>query len=120
MSTSPTPCSSSVCVTLALLDRGGREQALCAHSLGLDDPRHGHDLVPAHDERPGLTLRAGDFRVHEHVLDLLRAPGETVAGSPPAYLKAPLGRGDAPRAPADLALEHDRRLLEPHVVVLAD
>jgi len=36
MSTSPTPCSSSVCVTLALLDRGGRGQALCAHSLGLD------------------------------------------------------------------------------------
>ena len=43
-----------------------------------------------------------------------------IARSPPAYLK-PLFLGcDPPRAPAHLAVEGDRRALEPRAVVLAD
>src|SRR5581483_3974272 len=104
---SPTPRSSS-----ALVTDGG-------HPFALDDPRHGDDLVAAHDERPAFAVGARDLRVDEHVLDLLRAAGEPVAGPPPAYLKPWPLRGDAPRPPAHLAVERDRPLLEPKPVVLA-
>src|SRR5439155_14975048 len=107
MRTSVTPRSSSACDTLG------------AHPFGLDDPGHGHDLVPAHDERPRLARGTGDLCVHEYVLDLLRSPGEPIAGAPGSYLKAWEVRGDAPLAPPDLAFERDRRLLEPDALVLA-
>src|SRR5918994_2088751 len=108
ISTSPTAPSSSVCVTLR------------AHPLGFDDARHCDDLVTAHDERPRLALGAGDLGVDEHILDLPPAPGKSVAGAPPSYLKATLAGGDPPRAPADLAIQRDRGLLEPDLVVLPD
>src|SRR5207253_4996276 len=106
--TSVTASSSSACDTA------------CEHSLGLDDPRDGDDLVPAHDERPRLAFRAGNLGVDEHVLDLLPPSGEPVACAPTAYLKPWLGGANQPRPPANLALERDGRALEPHVVVLAD
>src|SRR5436309_15963514 len=107
MRISATSRSSSVCDTLD------------AHSFRLDDSRHGDDLVAAHDERPRLAGRTGDLCVDEHVLDLLRPSGEPVAGAPGSYLKAwQLGR-DPPVAPADLAIECDRRPLEPDALVLA-
>src|SRR5918992_1876377 len=105
---SETACSSSICVTL------------CTHPLRLDDAGNGDYFVPAHDERPRLSFGAGDLGVDEHVLDLLPAPGEVIAGAPSSYLKARLARGDAPLAPPHLAFERDRRSLEPHLVVLAD
>ena len=52
--------------------------------VGLDDPGHGDDLVAAHDERPAFAVGAWDLGVDEHVLDLLRAAGEPVAGPPAA------------------------------------
>src|SRR5205814_9126146 len=61
----------------------------------------------------------GDLRVDEHALDLVRPRGEPVAGSPGSYLKAWQVRRDPPLAPAHLALERQRRALEPDVVVLA-
>ena len=73
---SPTPRSSSVC-----------RHAHRLHSLRLDDPGHRHDLVAAHDERPAFAVGARDLGVDEHVLHLLRAAGEPVAGPPPPYLK---------------------------------
>src|SRR6476620_444701 len=107
MRISATSRSSSVCDTLD------------THSFRLDDPRHRHDLVPAHDERPRLAGRPGNLGVDEHVLDLLRSSGEPVPGTPASYLKPwHVGR-DAPVAPAHLALERDRRALEPDAVVLA-
>src|SRR5512141_2079592 len=85
----------------------------------LDDPGHRDHLVTPHDERPGFPFRWGDLRVDEHVLDLLLAPGEPVAGPPTSYLK-PFERGaDAPLAPGDLALDVDGAALEPEAVVLA-
>src|SRR5207244_9398964 len=106
--TSLTPRSSSAWDTLG------------AHPLCLDDSRHGQDLVPAHDERPRLALRAGNLRVDENVLDLLAPPGEPVTRAPGSYLKAWELRLDAPRAPPHLALERDRRTLEPGAVGLAN
>src|SRR4029453_10427891 len=83
-------------------------------------PRHGDYLVPAHDQRPRLSLRPGHLGVDEHVLDLLPTPCQMVAWTPPAYLK-PLSLGrDAPLAPAHLPVERNRRALEPRSVVLAD
>src|SRR6266516_3612461 len=108
MRTSLTPRSSSVADTPR------------THSLGLDDSRHRDDLVPAHDERPRLAFRAGDLRVDENVLDLLAPPGEAIACPPGSYLKAWQVRLDAPRAPADLALQRDRCALEPDAVVLTN
>src|SRR5689334_13342444 len=96
-----------------------RSVALCVDPLRLDDPRHRDDLVAAHDQWPRLAGRTRDLRVDEHVLDLLRPSGEPVAGAPGPYLKAWLVGGDAPRAPAHLAVECDRRALEPDAVVLA-
>src|SRR5438067_12673629 len=105
--TSPTPASTSVCDTGRL------------HPLGLDDSGHGHDLVPAHDERPGLTVRARDLGVDEHILDLLRAAREPVTGPPAPYLKPWQLRLDPPRAPVDRAAQVLRPVLEPQAVVLA-
>src|SRR5438874_2731876 len=93
---------------------------LCLHSFGLDVPRSGDDLVVAHDERLRFALRSRDLGVHEHVLDLLGASRQAIAGTPCAYLKALLVRGDAPMAPAHLALERQRSALEPDLVVFAD
>src|SRR6476660_7248272 len=89
MRTSPTPRSSSLADTLRV------------HSLHLDDPGHRDDLVTAHHEQPAFAVGARDLCVDEHVLDLSRAARESVAGSPPPYLK-PCERGfDAPVAPGD-------------------
>ena len=65
-------------------------------------------LVAADDERPAFTVGARDLGVDEHVLDLLRAAGEPVAGPPPANHKAWELGADAPPAPLDLAVELDR------------
>src|SRR5215203_5870283 len=106
--TSATLLSSSVWLTNRL------------HSLGLDDSGHRHHLVPADDERPRLALGSRNLRVDEHVLDLLAATRQVIAGSPPAYLKPLLLGRDPPPAPADLAVEVDRRPFQPCPVVLAD
>src|SRR4030095_11997835 len=54
-----------------------------------------------------------------HVLHLLGAAGEPVAGAPASYLK-PCELGfDRPLAPAHPALERDRGLLEPDAAVFA-
>src|SRR2546423_6751795 len=108
MRISATSRSSSVCDTLG------------AHSFRLDDARHRDDLVAAHDERPRLACGQRDLCVHEHVLDLLRPSGEPVAGAPGSYLKAWHVRGDSPFAPAHLAVERERRALEPDAAVLPD
>ena len=106
--TSPTPRSSSVCDTV------------CAHPLRLDDARHRDDLVAAHDERPAVTVGARDLGVDEHVLHLLRAAGEPVAGPPPPYSKAWQPRFDAPRLPRRPGRSRSTRpRLEPQPVVLA-
>src|SRR5438067_583658 len=105
---SPTALSSSVCDTLGL------------HLGMLDDARNGDDLVAAHDEGPRLALGAGDLGVDEHVLDLLAAPGESVARPPASYLKACELGLDPPVPPANRALERDRATLEPGAVVLTD
>src|SRR3954468_18524495 len=107
MRISATSRSSSVCA-----------DTLGAHSFRLDDPGHRDDVVAANDERPRLACRTWDLCVDEHVLDLLRASGEPVTGTPRTYLKAWHVSGDAPVAPADLAVERHRRALEPDVSVL--
>src|SRR5206468_3503674 len=60
------------------------------------------------------------LRVDEHVLDLLPTPCQVISGTPPAYLKPLFLGGDAPRTPAHLPVERNRRALEPRAVVLAD
>ena len=86
----------------------------------LDDAGHRDDLVAAHDERPAFAVGARDLRVDEHVLDLLRAAGEPVAGPPSAYSKAWRARERMRHPPQrDLAVELDRAALEPEAVVLA-
>src|SRR2546423_15565167 len=104
---SPTPRSISVCDTPR------------HHSFRLDDSRHRDDLVPAHDQRPAFAVGAWDLGVDEHVLNLLCAPGEPVAGTPPSYLKPWQVRLDPPGAPLDGVVEIDRATLEPPPVVLA-
>src|SRR5436305_10356778 len=102
---SPTAAVNSVC-------------ADSVHSLGVHDTRDCDDLVSAHDQGPALTVAARDLGVHEHVLDLLAAPGEPIAGPPPPYLKAFEVRADRPRPPLHLAVEGDRGALEPEPLVL--
>src|SRR5439155_26761630 len=85
----------------------------------LDDSWHRDHLVAAHDERPRLALGSRDLGVDEHVLDLLAAPREPVAGTPRAYLKAWQLRLDVPWPPADLAVEREGGPLDPGAVVLA-
>src|SRR3954451_19088455 len=82
-----------------------------------DEPGHCDDRVAAHDERPRLALGLRDLRVDEHVLDLLRPPGEPVTGLPASYPKASQPRTDAPPAPRHLAVEVDRSVLEPEPLV---
>src|SRR4051812_48480921 len=84
----------------------------------LDEPGHRDDRVAAHDERPRFALGLGDLRVDEHVLDLLRAPGEPVTGLPASYPKASELGADAPPAPRHLVVEIDRAALEPEPLVL--
>src|SRR4051812_31624730 len=104
---SPTPCSTSVC------DTGS------SHPLRLDDAGNGHDFVAAHDERPAFAVGARDLCIDEHVLDLLPAPSEPVARTPPPYLKPWLTRLDSPASPLDRPIEVDRPSFEPEAVVLA-
>src|SRR3954453_10539625 len=85
----------------------------------LDDARDSDDLVAAHDERPGLAVRPWDLGVDEHVLNLLRPAGETVAGLPSSHYETGRARGDSPRPPAHGSVEIDRAALEPQVVVFA-
>src|SRR5438105_15790563 len=92
---------------------------LGANSFRLDDARNRDDHVPAHDERPRLACGTRDLGVDEHVLDLLRPPGEPVAGTPGSYLKAWEVRFDGPVAPVDETVQRDGRALEPDLVVLA-
>src|SRR5947207_6313220 len=108
MRTSVTPRSNSVCA-----------DTLDAHSFRLDDSGDRDHLVAAHDEWPRLAVGTGDFRVDEHVLNLLCSSGEPVAGTPGPYLKAWELRGDAPLAPEHLAVEGNRTVLEPDALVLA-
>src|SRR3954469_15519968 len=103
---SPTPASTSVCDT-------SRRHPLCLH-----DPGHRDDLVTAHDERPAFPVGARDLCIDEDILDLLRAAGEAVAGTPPAYLKPWNARLDPPRPPFDGPIEVARAGLEPEPVVL--
>src|SRR5260370_1897901 len=103
--TSVTAASSSVALTVDLRMR--------------DEAGNGDDLVPAHDERPSLSVGTGDLGVDENVLDLLAPPGKAVAWPPASYLKPCECRADAPLTPADLAGEIDRAALEPEPVVLA-
>src|SRR5215218_5882557 len=105
--TSPTPCSTSVCGT-GHLDLAVR-----------DDSRHRDDLVAAHHERPAFAVRARDFGIDEHVLDLPGAAGEPVAGAPAANLQPSQLGPDRPPAPLHLAAEVHRRALEPEPRVLA-
>src|SRR3954447_21270646 len=107
MRISLTPRSSSVCDTLD------------EHSFRLDDSGNGDHVFSAHDERPRLACGTGDLRVDEHVLDLLRSPSEPIAGAPGSYHKAWEPRRDPPLTPEHLAVECDRRALEPDAVVLA-
>src|SRR5207344_1747578 len=86
----------------------------------VDDSGHGHDLLAAHDERPRFALGSRDLGVDEHVLDLLAASGEPVAGPPATYLKACELRFNPPPTPADVSVQRDRGLLEPDAVVFAD
>src|ERR1700740_372310 len=87
--------------------------AFNVHVRMLDDARDRDHLVPAHDQRPGLSFGAGDLGVHEYVLDLLAAPCEPVAGTPPSSLKPFRARANPPCAPAHFAGEIDGAVLEP-------
>src|ERR1700758_71961 len=89
------------------------------HPRMLDDAGHRHDLVAAHDERPGLALRARHLRVDEHVLDLPPPTREPVAWPPSAHSKPFELGADRPLPPADLARQVDGATLEPEAVVLA-
>src|SRR3954470_18189612 len=106
MRISPTPRSTSVCDTVR------------SHPLGLDDAGHRDDLVAAHDKRPALTIGARNLRVDEHVLHLLRAPLEAIAGPPSPYLKPWEVGLDPPPPPRDRAVQLDRRGFEPEPLVL--
>src|SRR5579864_9357665 len=88
------------------------------HLRVLDDAGHGYDLVAANDERPRLALRARHLRVDEHVLDLAPPTCQPVAGPPSAHSKPLELRADPPLAPADLAGQLDRAVLEPQPLVL--
>src|ERR1043166_3315924 len=105
---------------ISLTPRSSSVDAFDMDPFRVDDSGHHDHLVPAHDERPRLALRAGDLRVDEHVLDLLAPPGEAVARAPGPYLKASQLRFDAPSDRAHLPRERDRRGSEPDLVVLAD
>src|SRR5436305_5248167 len=102
---SPTPRSSSALV------------ARRCHPVAVDEPRHSDDLVSAYDQGPALSVGTRNLGVDEHVLDLLAPPREPVAGPPPPYCKSWPVCLDAPAAPAHLALERDRALLEPEALV---
>src|SRR5205085_8854059 len=101
------------------MDSSSVWNTLRLHLRVLDDPRHGDDLVPAHDERPRFALRAGNLGVDEHVLDLLPPAREPVARPPSAYLKPCRSGLDPPLAPAHRAVERNGASLEPGAVVLA-
>src|SRR5207247_2899934 len=88
-------------------------------SVVRDDPRHRDHVVSAHDEWPSFTLGSRDLGVDEHVLDLFRSAGEPVAGPPASYLKPCQLVANAPRSPLHFALEIDRAVLEPDLVVFA-
>src|SRR3954449_10049609 len=89
------------------------------HLRVLDDARHRHDLVAAHDQRPRLPLRARHLRVDEHVLDLAPPTRQPVAGPPSTHSKPFELRADGPVAPPDFAGQLDRPALEPEALVLA-
>src|SRR5919198_5649646 len=107
MRISPTPASSSVADT-------GRP-----HPLHLDDARDGDDLAAAHDERPAFAVGTRDLGVDEHVLDLLLAAREPVAGPPPPYPKPWQLGFDTPAAPRHGAVDVDGAVLQPEAVVPA-
>src|SRR3954469_20401861 len=112
------PCSDSSSIRTSTTARSN--SVADSVDLGmLDDAGDGDDLVPAHHERPGLSFRARDLGVDEHVLDLLRPSGETVAGLPSSHFEAGRAGGDAPRPPAHRPVEIDGPALEPEAVVFA-
>src|SRR5881394_3654535 len=91
ISTSPTPRSSSVLVVTALPPH-----------LGIfHDPGHANNLAAPDDERPLRPLAARHLRVDEHVLHLLPAAAQTVAGLPRAHPEAGRVGRDRPGAEAD-------------------
>src|SRR3954447_17135651 len=85
----------------------------------LDDPGDRDDLVTAHDEGPGLSLRPRDLGVDEYVLNLLPPAGESVAGLPSSHFETARARGDPPRPPLHRAVERHRAALEPEALVFA-
>src|SRR3954447_13642148 len=85
----------------------------------LDDPGDRDDLVTAHDEGPGLSLRPRDLGVDEYVLNLLPPAGEAVAGPPSSHFETARARSDPPRPPLDGSVERDRTALEPESLVFA-
>ena len=84
------------------------------------EARNRHDLVSSDDERPGLALRAGHLRVHEHILDLLPPAREPVARPPRAHVRPRVARRDQPLAPAHGPSSATGDALEPDAVVLPD
>src|SRR5436190_19873643 len=104
INTSPTPRSSSVRIVTPLPPH-----------LGIfHDPGHTNNLAARDDERPARAVAARHLGVDEHVLHLLRAAAQTVAGLPRAHLEPGRVGGDRPGA------EADRAVLERDTVVLAD
>src|SRR5215475_4461100 len=111
-------CSTSSSIRTSVTARSS-SVADSFHLRMLDDAGHRHDLVAAHDERPGLPLRARHLRIDEHVLDLAPPTSQPVAGLPSAHSKPFELRADRPVAPADLAGQIDGAALEPEPLVLA-
>src|SRR3954447_14478093 len=112
-------CSVSSSISVSVIARSN-SVADSGYLRVLDDAGNGDHLVPAHHERPGLSVGAGDLGVDEHVLDLLRPAGESVAGPPSSHFQPGAVGADPPLAPLDGSGEVDRAALEPEAVVLAD
>src|SRR5215210_2547997 len=92
---------------------------LRAHAGRLDDPGHRDNLLTPDDERPGLALRPRDLRVHEEILNLLRAVCEPVTGAPATDLETRNRRRDPPRSPPHLSLQLNRAALKPDAIIFA-
>src|SRR5437868_2519842 len=107
----PTPASRRLRVACSV------EPTHAFHLRVLDDPGDRDDLVTAHDEGPGLSLRPRDLGVDEYVLNLLPPAGEAVAGPPSSHFETARARGDPPRPPLDRAVERERAALEPESLV---
>src|SRR5439155_11342095 len=77
----------------------------------LGDSGNGDDFVPGDDERPRVTLRSRNLRVHEEILHLLAAPCEMIAGTAAPEHEPRHVALDAPQPVARGALEADGAVL---------